>query len=188
MSRPERPFNGVESVSTGQKDIPEIVFGPSFASVPDAAAVAAFRAELGAATLAAVFDLWLNLGASGPAARTAVSPRVFKAHLPRLAVLEFLAHQRDLKFRLVGTEIDDWVGVSMTGKRVREVFRRSQDVFDLFWAPVCDAARPRLDLGSLQPFEKAFIQYRAVHLPLLDEQGHVRFTLMAFERRERARD
>ncbi len=157
-----------------------VEFAPSFAqAVPDEQALVPFRGHLGNTALADFFDIWLALVQERktiPAKRD-IEPRRLLRHLGHVGFTEFNDETREVVLRLAGTVLTEYAGRELSGHSIASLFDRTQGYLDRFWVPLYREARPRYDVGNLAGMGKAHLNYRALHLPLVDGEGKVRFSV-----------
>ena len=130
-----------------------------------------------------VFAIWEELaqggdgraGAADPPPREAFSPHLFApADLPYIVLLDVIDGGADFRFRLAGTEVVRAVGFEFTGVRLMDHLDLAevQDLLDSYRECVRTRS-PVLYAGSLARFEKQFVTYERLTLPLLDKEGAV---------------
>jgi len=162
-------------------DLQKMSFGPSCYAAEAGEEFRRFPAGFGEPELAEFFALWLSLrpetGVVPDKAR--FTPERLKAHLGYVSLMELESGTTTVRFRLFGTRLREITGEDLTGVDVRAYFPRpepAEEIYRRFWAPVFDEARPRVDHGNLLLQDRKHIQYRALHVPLADASGAVRFT------------
>ncbi len=161
-------------------DLSTVEFAPSFAAgTPDPRALAAFLAHVEGTALADFFEIWRELvrRTGGIPTKREMGPHRLRRHLGHVGLTEFRPETREVVLRLAGTELVEYAGHELAGRTVNEVFERSESFVERTWLPIFEEARPRYDVGNLAKVGKAHLDYRALHLPLADDEGRVRFSI-----------
>jgi len=166
-------------------DFHDLVFGPSFlGAAPEPSAIDAFRSSLGFPELRDFFELWLAVAQSdGPPKKLAFPPERLQAHLGFVGIMERRDDPLDVVFRLAGTRIVEALGFELTGLSLNRAIPRGQSFeerYDMFWRPVFEQAMPRCDRAHLGPLSREFVKYHALHLPVTDDAGDIRYSLFRF--------
>ncbi len=166
-------------------DFHDLVFGPPFVgSDPASADLDSFRSRLAHAALTDFFDLWLDARrSSAPPAKRAFPPERLRAHLGYVGIMERRDDPLDVVFRLAGTRIVEALGFELTGQSLNRAIPRGQSFeerYDMFWRPVFELGKPRCDRAHLGPLSMEFVKYHALHLPVTDDAGDIRYSLFRF--------
>lgn len=157
-----------------------IEFAPSFASGhPEEEELKPFLALVAETELADFFDIWLGLVREGQTLPTKrdMGPHRLRRHLGYVGVTELLDDRSEIVLRLAGTALTEYIGREVAGLTIKDVFQRPADLIERLWLPLFREARPRYDAGNLAKIGKAHIVYRALHLPIADGEGKVRFSI-----------
>lgn len=134
------------------------------------------------ARLKRVFAVWRDLtpgakrdGTVEPPPREAFSPHLIApSDLPFVVLLDVIDGGADFRFRLAGTEVVRVVGFEFTGVRLMDHLHLTevQDLLDSYRDCVRTAA-PVVYAGTLARFDKRFVTYERLTLPLADTDGTV---------------
>ncbi len=155
------------------------LFGPPPARLGEDVAVSAFEGALANAALADFFRLWRELvrGESVPT-RTRMTPQRLRRHLPWVGIMELAAAGDEVRVRLLGTALTELLGREGRGKALRDLIPRANavELMTRIWQPFFTNAAPRLDIGTLAILDRSHVRYRALHVPVADDAGHVRFS------------
>ncbi len=155
------------------------LFGPGPARLGDAAGVAAFESALASAALVDFFRLWCGLvrERSVPTRRQ-MTPQLLRRHLPCVGIMELAASGDEVRVRLLGTSLTELLGREGRGRALRELIPRANatELMTRIWQPFFTSAAPRLDIGTLGMLDRSHVRYRALHVPVADDAGCVRFS------------
>lgn len=161
-------------------DLDIVEFAPSFASGhPEEGELKPFLVHFAGTELADFFDIWLALVREGQTLPTKrdMGPHRLRRHLGYVGVTELLDDRSEVVLRLAGTALTEYIGREVAGRTINDVFQRPADFIERLWLPLFCEARPRYDAGNLAKMGKAHIIYRALHLPIVDGEGKVRFSI-----------
>lgn len=166
-------------------DYHALEFGPSFShSRVGRERIDAFRAQLPAPALADFMDIWLAvLPDAGVPPKRDMTPERMSAHLGYLGIMELKDDPLDVVFRLAGIHIVEALGFEMTGQSLHRSIPRDQgfaDRYDMFWRPVFECGKPRYDRAHLGPVARKHLRYHALHLPVADDAGVIRYSVFRF--------
>ncbi|GIX18035.1 MAG: hypothetical protein KatS3mg119_2221 [Rhodothalassiaceae bacterium] len=167
-------------------DLSGVTYGPSLlglngTTLDDSPELEAFRAGLSRPALRDFFDLYLDrVAALGRLpCKNEFGPQVMRAHLGYVGLAETVENgddgALDVVIRLAGTRLVDFIGAEIRGMSVARLFRRPPGFVAQLWTPLFREGRPRLDAGNLGPLARPHVDYIAVHVPLTDAEGRVRF-------------
>ncbi len=140
--------------------------------------------EASSARLKRVIAVWAGLPTIDDVPRRdAFSPALLDPRdLPYIVLLDVLDGGEDFRFRLAGTEVVHAVGFEFTGVRLSEK-RDELDVPELIdsYRTCVASRRPLVYSGTLARFDKQFVAYERVTLPLADSDGTVSRLLGALD-------
>lgn len=143
--------------------------------------------------LAFLLEYWRNKRTAAPMpARADIHPRDFKAHLPRVFMLDVGA-DGGFSFRLAGTAIVDLFGCEPTGKTLPEALGpQAAKLAAALFTAVVEYGRPMRTLGAMDwwrppasgtafapAHDLAHMSFEAVHLPLSPDGAQVTIILSA---------
>ncbi len=155
------------------------LFGPRPARLGEEAGVAAFEGALANRALVDFFRLWQGLvrGERVPT-RAQMTPQRLRRHLSWVGIVERTPADDDVRIRLMGTALTELLGREGRGKALRDLMPRANaaEMMTRIWQPFFTNAVPRLDIGTLGMLDRSHVRYRALHLPVADDGGRVRFS------------
>lgn len=117
-------------------------------------------------------------------ARADIRPPEMKEHLGWIILLDVLPGAEDFRFRTVGTRVTEYFLTDATGKTVTEAFARyGDDAVKAVLATHRKVARDGVAVrvhGGAGLFDRAFLDFDALYLPLSDDGISVNMILSAF--------
>lgn len=145
------------------------------------------------ARLKVLLDYWRGKRSAAPMpSRADIHPREFKAHLPRIFLID-VHEDGGFSFRLAGTAIVDLFGCEPTGKRLEQAMGpQAGKLASAVFTAAAEYGRPMRTLGAMdwwRPPQKpaayapahdlAHMTFEAVHLPLSPDGAQVNIILSA---------
>ncbi|MDO8289758.1 MAG: PAS domain-containing protein [Parvibaculum sp.] len=152
----------------------------------------AIRAQLVIPEQVDLFDYWrAKCTDSRFPLRADIQPSEIRSLLPSLSILEVIGEDAlQLRVRLAGTRLRDYLGVETTGKCVADFdLGEQRDYWAAAYQEVLSGARPALGVIPLVPWGQPQIFQFWLRLPLMNEQGRIVMVLGhdAFLQSEKAR-
>jgi len=131
---------------------------------------------------ASLVDWWLVArdGDGGIPTRRSFHPGDHKASLPYLFILERLAPD-NVTARVVGTKIDDWFGIGVTGRNLLELPKTddTRDRHAQYYNTLLDTpCAGRLSRHAFRADGTEYV-YDSIHLPMADDSGAPRYLIGA---------
>ena len=120
-------------------------------------------------------DYWLHLkaGAILPS-RQQFKPGDLPQHLPHITLIEVIDHGEDFLYRLIGTKIDEAMGVNYTGMLLSEIPNKDSRTLRFTNYRLCVKERkPVYTAGSLTYYDKDFRHYQTLLMPFSDDGENV---------------
>lgn len=136
-------------------------------------------------TLAFLKSYWAGKhGSRTMPARGDIRPAEMKEHLGWVLLVDVLADASDFRFRTVGTRVAEYFLLDGTGKTVSEAFAPyGTKAVNAVLATHRKVAREGVVLrayGSAAVFDRAFLDFDAIYLPLSEDGRNVNMILSAF--------
>ncbi|MGV8996357.1 MAG: PAS domain-containing protein [Parvibaculaceae bacterium] len=152
----------------------------------------AIRAQLVIPEQVDLFDYWrAKCTETRFPLRADIEPAEIRSLLPSLSILEVIGEDDlQLRVRLAGTRLRDYLGVETTGKVVADFnLGEQRDYWAAAYKEVLSGARPALGVIPLTPWGQPQIFQFWLRLPLMNEQGRIVMVLGhdAFLQSEKAR-
>ncbi len=136
----------------------------------------AVRAQLLVPQQVELFDYWASKSSETAFPRRAdIHPAELRALLPCLSLMDVTEYAPlQLRVRLAGTRLRDYLGVEITGRTLDELDLRDQrDYWETAYREVVEYRRPAQGVVPLMPWQRAGVFQFWLRLPLVNEDGRI---------------
>jgi len=126
-----------------------------------------------------LFDYWASKNGERLPRRADIHPGEMRALLPSISLMDVLEDTPlQLRVRLAGTRLRDYLGMEITGRLLDELDLRDQrDYWQTAYREVVEFRRPAQGVVRLMPWKQAGIFQFWLRLPLMDEEGRINMVL-----------
>lgn len=137
------------------------------------------RAQLIVPEQVALFDYWASKSGERLPARSDIHPGEMRSLLPSISLMDVLDDAPlQLRVRLAGTRLRDYLGVEITGRTFDELDLRDQrDYWHTAYREVVEFRRPAQGVVRLMPWKQAGMFQFWLRLPLMDQEGRINMVL-----------